>query len=101
MQWTWPASKLAAERACWRHLLDVMQRYVEIPPWQPPIPWERLPELVRDPEDFLVLSAAPAIAELDAEGDADLVAQYSRRAGAVLSRLALGAGGSAERPAAS
>lgn len=67
-----------------------MRQYVEIPPWGPTDPWERLPDLVRDPEDMLVLSAATAVAELDAKADADLISQYHQQASAVVTRLTFG-----------
>lgn len=86
----WPASKLEEERECWRRLTDLLRQYIEIPKWWPPDPWERLPDLVRDPEDMLVLSAVTAVAELDAKADADLIAQYRLRAGAIVGRLSFG-----------
>lgn len=86
----WPASKLAEQARCWSRLLDLLRRYVEIPRWGPPDPWERLPGLIRLPEDMRVLSAVFAVADLDDKADAGVIAEYRRQATAIVTRLAFG-----------
>lgn len=86
---SWPANLLGEERRCWQRLLELLRRYLELPPWGPPDPWERLHELVRDPDDMLVLAAVAGLDELDSKADGQLIEEYSRPAEAVISRLTL------------
>jgi hypothetical protein len=86
----WPAAKLEEERRCWRDLRERLRHYSKVAHVGPGDPVQLALERVFDPDDMALLGAARAVAELDPQHDADLIAEYTRRVSGLITRLTLG-----------